>query len=623
MSSYVKGGAWTNIEDEILKAAVQKYGINQWARVSSLLPKKSDLQAKSRWDEYLNPTINKSSTWTKAEDKRLLELSKLIPNQWRTIASVLGHGIGGSRTATQCLERFQKLIDDAAGIEPDQMRLSGPGIESLPASGSTPAFGDAAAETLPARPDDSDLEDDEREMLAEAKARLANTQGKKAKRKARERILEESKRIALLQKRRDMKAAGINISLKSKNKKRKKEFDYAANIPHQAVPAEGPFDVTEENEQNEKQASRFKHQVAKKGVSLKEVDDKIRSQQRQMNKQNKEKKRPAENDNVEDKIEDKAHIQFKKRKLDGTFEYLGLEQKVEPTIAVPRKANKSVRPFLKGLFDKLPQPKHHKGSPKLIGGPEISETAEIADIAEPVQNAADAEQQEKLKLLSQISEENAREHRTQVVQLGLPIPHPSSLSLAALGKSESSLDFVESLVAAEMEKLVKSDYRTHRDSSFPAAVVVYEWDKDAYAKVHAEIEDELKVMETKVETNANANTETTSSSSSSLLQQRHYELPQNFEAAEEVIAKLHELYNSAEAVAGKLEPAEYVKQRDALLQQIQQNHKLLAAEELRYNLVRQQASEEQRILQEEKGRLTKIVARLYAGIDKKINKSRV
>jgi len=46
-------------------------------------------------------------------------------------------------------------------------------------------------------------------MLAEARARLANTKGKKAKRKAREKQLEEARRLASLQKRREMKAAGI------------------------------------------------------------------------------------------------------------------------------------------------------------------------------------------------------------------------------------------------------------------------------------------------------------------------------------------------------------------------------------------------------------------------------
>ena len=49
----------------------------------------------------------------------------------------------------------------------------------------------------------------EKEMLAEARARLANTQGKKAKRKAREKQMEEARRLASLQKRRELRAAGI------------------------------------------------------------------------------------------------------------------------------------------------------------------------------------------------------------------------------------------------------------------------------------------------------------------------------------------------------------------------------------------------------------------------------
>jgi pre-mRNA-splicing factor CDC5/CEF1 len=48
-------------------------------------------------------------------------------------------------------------------------------------------------------------------MLSEARARLANTQGKKAKRKAREKQLEEARRLAALQKRRELRAAGIEL----------------------------------------------------------------------------------------------------------------------------------------------------------------------------------------------------------------------------------------------------------------------------------------------------------------------------------------------------------------------------------------------------------------------------
>lgn len=57
--------------------------------------------------------------------------------------------------------------------------------------------------------------------------------GKKAKRKAREKMLSEAKRLASLQKRRELKAAGIE--LKAREKKRK-YIDYGREIPfHRTV----------------------------------------------------------------------------------------------------------------------------------------------------------------------------------------------------------------------------------------------------------------------------------------------------------------------------------------------------------------------------------------------------
>ena len=60
----VKGGVWKNTEDEILKAAVMKYGLNQWARISSLLVRKSATQCKSRWYEWLDPSIKKTGVYS-------------------------------------------------------------------------------------------------------------------------------------------------------------------------------------------------------------------------------------------------------------------------------------------------------------------------------------------------------------------------------------------------------------------------------------------------------------------------------------------------------------------------------------------------------------------------------
>lgn len=122
----IKGGVWRNTEviipivyrltthglhwlpisfsqDEILKAAVMKYGKNQWSRIASLLHRKSAKQCKARWYEWLDPSIKKTE-WSREEDEKLLHLAKLMPTQWRTIAPIIG------RTAAQCLERYEYLL---------------------------------------------------------------------------------------------------------------------------------------------------------------------------------------------------------------------------------------------------------------------------------------------------------------------------------------------------------------------------------------------------------------------------------------------------------------------------------------------------------------------------------
>src|SRR5438045_1215965 len=108
------------------------------------------------------------------------------------------------------------------------------------------------------------MDEDEKEMLSEARARLANTQGKKAKRKARERQLEESRRLAVLQKRRELKNAGINIKIVNR---KKGQMDYNADIPFEKKAAPGFYDTQEEEFRNEKQREAFdprKQQLANK-----------------------------------------------------------------------------------------------------------------------------------------------------------------------------------------------------------------------------------------------------------------------------------------------------------------------------------------------------------------------
>ncbi|KAH9814934.1 pre-mRNA splicing factor component-domain-containing protein [Melampsora americana] len=243
MRIIIKGGVWRNTEDEILKAAISKYGKNQWARISSLLVRKTPKQCKARWYEWLDPSIKKTE-WSKEEDEKLLHLAKLMPTQWRTIAPIVG------RTANQCLERYQRLLDEAEQRETteggDELGLTGTGAEAGPSADDVrrlrPGEVDPDPEAKPARPDPIDMDEDEKEMLSEARARLANTQGKKAKRKARERQLEEARRLAMLQKKRELKAAGIMMRMRPK----KDGMDYNADIPFEKQPAPGFYDTTQE-----------------------------------------------------------------------------------------------------------------------------------------------------------------------------------------------------------------------------------------------------------------------------------------------------------------------------------------------------------------------------------------
>ncbi|GIQ90920.1 hypothetical protein KIPB_013921, partial [Kipferlia bialata] len=105
----------------------------------------------------------------------------------------------------------------------------------------------AKPETLPAQADSVDLDDDLREMIAETKARLANTKGKKAKRRARVAQMIEARRMATVQRRRQLKVAGLATNRRLR-KLRHKQTDFNAEIFQQNINASagGPFDASKE-----------------------------------------------------------------------------------------------------------------------------------------------------------------------------------------------------------------------------------------------------------------------------------------------------------------------------------------------------------------------------------------
>lgn len=221
-----------NAEDECLKAAVMKYGLNQWSRISSLLARKSAKQCKARWYEWLDPSIKKTE-WTREEEEKLLHLAKIFPSQWRTISPIVG------RTPAQCVEHYERLLDQAQGrdeIDENDPRKLRPGeIDPTP-------------EIRPARADAVDMDDADKEMIAETRVRLRNIMGKKAKRRAREKFIEKTRQLAVLQKQRELRAAGIEYVIEKKRKKKRTEIDYNAEVPFERRPTEDAYQTGADEE---------------------------------------------------------------------------------------------------------------------------------------------------------------------------------------------------------------------------------------------------------------------------------------------------------------------------------------------------------------------------------------
>ena len=230
MKIFIRGGVWSNVEDQVLIAAYMKYGNNQWTRIASLLPRKSASQVKARWEEYLDPTIRKTP-WTRSEDEKLLHFARSMPMQWRTIAQYFG------RSSYQCVERYRELISKATGTTHVDDN------EQAVAHQMMPFF-----ETLKATPDGIELDQDEREMLEEARARLANTQGKKARRKARQRQLDILRKTARMRKKKELDAAGLIID----EKKVWEDKEYELDPIRTHEPVKGPFDTTIDQKSLEK-----------------------------------------------------------------------------------------------------------------------------------------------------------------------------------------------------------------------------------------------------------------------------------------------------------------------------------------------------------------------------------
>lgn len=109
----LRAGVWSAEEDALLTSLIQ--GKKRWSEIAHRLNTemhrglqvRSGKQCKERWNNHLNPSINRGG-WTLQEDIGLLELYQKCCNRWSLIAKELP-----TRTESSIKNRIKSLVNKA------------------------------------------------------------------------------------------------------------------------------------------------------------------------------------------------------------------------------------------------------------------------------------------------------------------------------------------------------------------------------------------------------------------------------------------------------------------------------------------------------------------------------
>ena len=80
---------WTQEEDEKLVRLIIEHGPNHWAKIAQQIPGRVGKQCRERWQNHLNPDVNRAAEWSEEEEQALFKWHEILGNKWADIAKHL------------------------------------------------------------------------------------------------------------------------------------------------------------------------------------------------------------------------------------------------------------------------------------------------------------------------------------------------------------------------------------------------------------------------------------------------------------------------------------------------------------------------------------------------------
>jgi len=98
-----------NTQDDLrLQQIIGEHGDQNWKLIASLMPGRTPRQCRERWENYINPSLNKNP-WTDEEDRLLEEKFQELGPKWQIIVTFFnGRSKNGIKNRWSNMQKHQE-----------------------------------------------------------------------------------------------------------------------------------------------------------------------------------------------------------------------------------------------------------------------------------------------------------------------------------------------------------------------------------------------------------------------------------------------------------------------------------------------------------------------------------